>query len=437
MVTLKRLIPLKDWSAQLATKKPLIATALVALLAGAVGSRLLSRPAPPAASALPPAAPVALKSVTALGYLEPGGKILQVSAPNANDGSRLESLRVKEGDRVERGAILAVLNSESRLKAALNQAQAQVQVAESKLDQVRSGAKSGELDAQRSEINRLKVEKTGDYNTQSAVVARLEAEYAGVLETQKATGKRLLVAYQTAQAEADRYELLLQAGATSESLRDSKRLEAQTALRRGEEAAAEAEKVRNTLQQQLTEARAARDRAQAARTEQVDGAESTLDRIAEVRPVDIQTAQAEIAQARAAQEKAAADLEQAYVRAPQSGTVLQIHTRVGEKIAPQGVVDLGQTQRMTVRVEVYETDVQRLKLGQTAKVTSAAIGEELTGKVSDIGQKVLRQSVINTDPTSNTDARVMEVEIELDAMSSERSRRFSNSQVTAQIITDA
>ncbi|MFM2431422.1 MAG: hypothetical protein RLZZ511_2635 [Cyanobacteriota bacterium] len=436
MVTLKQLLPLQD--GQLGAKGPLILTALVALLAGVAGTKLLSRPTNPATSApTPVVAPLALKSVTALGYLEPGGKILQVSAPNANDGSRLESLRVKEGDRVERGAIIAVLNSESRLLAALSQARSQVSVAQAKLSQVKSGAKSGEIDAQRSEIARLEAERTGDYNTQTAVIARLEADLAGAINTQKATRERLIVDYETAQAEADRYEQLFQAGATSASQRDSKRLAAQTAFRQGQEAAASAERTRETLRQQIKEAKAALARSQDARSDQVNSAESTLDRIAEVRPVDVQAAAAEVAQAQAAVDKAEADLEQAYVRAPQSGTVLQIHTRVGEKIAPEGVVDLGQTQRMTVRIEVYETDVKRLKLGQTAKVTSDAIGEELTGKVSDIGQKVLRQSVVNTDPTSNTDARVMEVEIELDAASSERSRRFSNSQVTAQIVTEA
>jgi HlyD family secretion protein len=116
---------------------------------------------------------------------------------------------------------------------------------------------------------------------------------------------------------------------------------------------------------------------------------------------------------------------------------LKIHTRAGEKIAAEGVVDLGQTQRMTALLEVYESDVKRIKLGQSAKVTSDAIGEDLTGSVREIGQKVLRQNVVNTDPTSNTDARVMEVRIELDPESSAKVAKFTNSQVTAKIMTDS
>jgi HlyD family secretion protein len=430
------MVTFKDLPEQFSAQRPLIITGVAALLIGIAGTKLVTgRSASPTPAPTSVAAPV-IQSVTALGRLEPNGEIVSVSAPSSSDGSRIEVLRVNAGDRVAKGDIIAVLNSQNRLQAAFAQAQGQVRVAEAKLAQVQSGAKSGEIAAQRSEIARLKAEQTGDYNTQSAIVARLEAELTGVKNTQVATRKRLQADYDNAVQEADRYEQLFVAGATSESLRDSKRLAAQTSLRKGEEAYAEANRVKNTLTEQIIEARAARDRSVSSRNEQVDAADANLDRIEEVRPVDVQTAQAEIAQAAAARDKAAAELEQAYVRAPQTGTVLKIHTRAGEKIATEGVVDLGQTQQMIALVEVYETDVPRIKVGQTAMVMSDAIGQEVTGSVREIGQKVLRQNVVNTDPTSNTDARVMEVRIELDADSSAKVAKFTNSQVTAKIITD-
>jgi HlyD family secretion protein len=432
------MVTFKDLPEQFAEKTPLIVTGIAALLIGIIGTKVITgRSAPaPTPSATPVSAPV-IQSVTALGRLEPNGKIISVSANGGTEGSRIEELQVKEGDRLKSGDIIAVLNSEPRLRAALRQAEAQVNVAEAKLAQIKSGAKSGEIQAQRSEIARLNAEKIGDFNTQSAVVGRLEAELAGALNTQKATKERLLAEYENAKLEADRYEQLFTAGATSASLLDNKRLAAQIAYRKGQEAYSEAGRVRETLAQQITEAKAALNRSRNARGEQVDAAAATLDRIAEVRPVDIQTALAEVAQAQAAQTKAAAELDQAYVRAPQDGTVLKVSTRAGEKIATEGIIDLGQTQRMTALLEVYESDVKRLKLGQTAKVSSDAIGEEVTGKVSMIGQKVLRQNVVNTDPTSNTDARVMEVRIELDPESSAKVAKFTNSQVTGKILTDS
>jgi HlyD family secretion protein len=420
-------------------KSPLVVTALVALLIGIGGTTLVSRLGPGTKSAQPQATatavpPPVISTVTALGRLEPQGDILSISAPSA-DG-RIESLRVNEGDRLAQGDIIAVMSSESRYKAALQQAEEQVRVAQAKLGQVQSGAKGGQLQAQRSDIARLEAERVGDYNTQSAVIARLEADLAGAIKTQASTKARLIADYKNAQVEADRHNQLYDVGAISASLRDSKRLAAEVAFRRGMEAQSEAERLRNTLGQQLKEARAALARSQSAKADQIDASRATLDQIAEVRPADVQTAQAEIGQARAAVEKATADLEQAYVRAPQAGIVLKISSRAGEKIATEGLIDMGQTQRMVARVEVYESDVKRIKEGQLAEVTSDAIGEMLKGRVSQIGRKVLRQNVVNTDPTLNADARIMEVWVELDSGASEKVSRFTNSQVTATIMTN-
>jgi HlyD family secretion protein len=426
---------LKGISEKITGQTPLLITGALALVIGIAGTRIVMSQSTPAPIAPTPVTPE-LKSVTALGRLEPKGQIIKLSAPNATDGSRLEVLKVKEGDSVKKGDVIAVLNSQVRLEAALQQADEQVNVAQAKLAQVQSGAKTGEIQAQRSEVARLNAERTGDYNTQVAVIARLEADLDGIRNTQKATGFRLQADYDNAKLEADRYETLYTAGATSASLRDSKRLVAQTAFRRGQEAAAEAERARNTLTQQIREAKAALERSQSARSEQVDAADSTLDRIAEVRPVDVQTATAEVRQAQAARTKAAADLEQAYVRSPQDGTILKIYTRSGEKIATEGIVDLGQTRKMMAIVEVYESDRQRVKLGQKVKISTAAIDGELQGTVQEIGQKVLRQSLTNTDATTNTDARVIEIRIELEASSSQKVAQFTNAQVTAQILTD-
>jgi HlyD family secretion protein len=426
------MVGFKEWPKRMADNLPLVITAIVALSLGVVGSRITSsRPAEPA-TVVAPVTPE-LKTVSALGRLEPIGTIISVSANSGVEGARIEALRVKEGDRLQKGDIIAVLNSEKRLKATVEQAQEQVRVAQAKLAQVKSGAKSGEIAAQRSEVARLNAERTGDFNTQSAVVARLKGELEGVINTQKATRDRLQADYDNAKLEAERYQQLFAQGATSASLRDSKRLVGDIAYRRGQEAASESERIRNSLIQQITEANAALERSQNAQKQQVAAANSTLDRIAEVRPVDVQTAAAEVAQAQAGAAKAAADLEQAYVIAPQEGVVLKIHTYTGEKIAAEGVIDLGRTQQMTALVEVYESDVRRLKVGQSAKVLSDAIDGELNGQVTEIGRKVLRQSLVNTDPTSNTDSRVMEVRIQLDPESSQKAAQFTNSQVTAKI----
>ncbi len=347
-----------------------------------------SSPAQPVETSTPQ-----IKTVTALGRVEPEGEVIELSAPTSTEGNRVDELLVQEGDRIRKGQAIAVLNSRDRLQAAVLQAQEQVRVAQAKLTQVRAGAKTGEIQAQRSEIAQLDAERVGDLNTQSATIARLEAEV------------------QNAQVEYQRYASLYQNGAISASQRDSKQLALTTTQRQLQEAQAALDRTRNSRQQQLNEARA------------------TLDQIAEVRPVDVQVAQADVKQALAAVEQAKANLEQAYVRSPQEGQILKIHTRPGELISNDGIAEIGRTQQMFAIAEVYESDIKNIRPGQTARVSSDSIDGELNGSVEQVGYKVLRQDIVNTDPSANIDGRIVEVKIRLDANSSRKAARLTNQQV--------
>jgi HlyD family secretion protein len=63
--------------------------------------------------------------------------------------------------------------------------------------------------------------------------------------------------------------------------------------------------------------------------------------------------------------------------------------------------------------EVYETDVARVKLGQTATVRSPSLPRPLRGEVDRSGLKIGKLDALGTDPAARTDARVVEVEIRL------------------------
>jgi HlyD family secretion protein len=152
-----------------------------------------------------------LKTVTALGRLEPVGEVVKLSAPTSNQGNRVEQLLVQEGDRLKKGQVVAILDAYPRLKAALEQADQQVKVAQAQLAVVKAGAKQGEIAAQNAEIARIEAQYQGDIATQSAAVRRLQAEV------------------QNAQAEYERYQSLFDAGAISASQRYSKGLILSTA----------------------------------------------------------------------------------------------------------------------------------------------------------------------------------------------------------------
>ncbi len=339
-----------------------------------------------------------IQTVTALGYLEPRGKVIKLSAPSTSGGaSRVEQLLVKQGDAVKAGQVIAILDSRDRLRAALVEAQEQVKVARSNLAVVKAGAKRGEVNAQQSEIGRLEAQRQGDAQAQAATVARLQAER------------------QNAQAEARRYESLYREGAVSASVRDTKALTLATA------------------QRSLQEAQVVLDRIQTTRSPELTSAKATLDRIAEVRLVDVEASQAQVDKAIAAVQQAKAQLDLATVRAPQDGVVLEIHTRPGELISSDGIVELGSTQQMTALLEVYETDIGKVRFGQPTKLFADSYPEALSGKVSEIGVKVKRQNVVNSDTSGNIDARIVEVRVQLDAASVQKVARLTNLQVTGEI----
>jgi HlyD family secretion protein len=64
-----------------------------------------------------------VKTVTALGRLEPKGEVIKLSAPASTEGSRVEQLLVKEGDTVKTGQVVAILDSRDRLAGRLRRSQ--------------------------------------------------------------------------------------------------------------------------------------------------------------------------------------------------------------------------------------------------------------------------------------------------------------------------
>ncbi|MFS6818567.1 biotin/lipoyl-binding protein [Synechococcus lacustris Tous-12m] len=85
------------------------------------------------------------RQVSALGRLEPEGKIRKISLPSSLSGDRIEKLLVEENQIVKAGTPLAILNSALARKASLEEAQQEVKVAQSELALVRSGAKKVKL----------------------------------------------------------------------------------------------------------------------------------------------------------------------------------------------------------------------------------------------------------------------------------------------------
>lgn len=388
-----------------------------------------------AATPSPGSTPIAPNAVSALGRLEPQGEVISLAAPSTVQGARVAQMMVAEGDEVRQGQVIAVLDSRQRLEAALAQAEAGVRVAEANLNKTTAG-QTGTIPAQQSEVGRLEVQLVGEQNTNRATLAKLEAELQGQIGSQAATVSRAAAEFRTADNDFQRFQQLAQAGAISDSELDSRRLTRDSAQARLNEAQANQNRIVESQRQQINEARATAQKNVDSLQEQINQARANLDRVNQANPTDIQSAQAEVERAIAAVTQAKAELDLAFVRAPSAGQILKINTRAGETLeSGKGIVELGQTSQMIVIAEVYESDIGKVKVGQSVDIISEgnSFSGELKGSVAQLGLKIGRKDVLSTDPAAAVDVRVVEVKIRLDAADSKKVSGLTNSNVIVKI----
>ncbi len=152
----------------------------------------------------------------------------------------------------------------------------------------------------------------------------------------------------------------------------------------------------------------------AAREKALQSEQAKLTTLQQSGDIDIMIAEAELQSAQAQAQHAQAEMQQAIVRAPIDGLIAKVHVKRGERPDAEGVAELVQTDPMFVTAEVYETDVRYVQRGQRAEITSPAAPDTLTGVVESIGFKVGRNRILDNDPASVADARVVEAKIKLD-----------------------
>ncbi|MFM6199745.1 MAG: HlyD family efflux transporter periplasmic adaptor subunit, partial [Dolichospermum sp.] len=312
---------------------------------------------------------------------------------------------------------------------------------------------AGEKDAQQAMIGRIAAQLSGEKIAQEAAVTRLEAELLGQKESLKATVERVRAEQRNAQVDSGRYEFLYKQGAISQQERDRRQLnavttnqqliESQASLKRAiatikqqiSEARANQVKTLNTLQQQLIEATANRNKTLVTLQRQIDEETEKLNRLLVVSPLNVQVAQAQVTNAIAFMRKAQAELQQSYVKAPSSGEILKIYTKSGEIMGVNGIAEIGQTDQMFVVAEVPEDTISKVRLGQTATISSdnGTFNGQLKGKVTEIGRKIGKKDVLNNDPAADIDARVVEVKIALSPEFNQQVSGLTNAKVTVEI----
>lgn len=422
-------------------------TTWIVALAAAVGLASLAatiyslshfQPSSPKVSPTPVAAPKkSAASISALGRLEPLGEVVKVAPPPSLGGAKVAKLLVEEGEYVAAGQVIAILDNYNLRQKAVKLAEEEEKVARANLNIVRAGAKTGEIEAQKAEIARLKAELQGEIPQNQAKIARIAAEIDGERRRQTATIGRLEAKLSNAKREFQRYQQLAADGGISESELDARRLTQQTAQEELEEARANFNKTIATLSEELSETRANSDRIVATLEKQIREATANLERVAEVRGVDVTKARAEVERASASVEHAREELSLTVVRAPFSGQILKIKAYPGESVVQsEGIVELGRTGQMLAIAEVYENDIGGVRVGQSATVVSenATFPGKLQGKVKQVGLQIGKKDVLESDPAADIDVRVIEVKILLTPESSKQVAELTNAKVIVEIM---
>ena len=310
------------------------------------------RKATASAAATPPAA------VACLGHLIPGEGVIEIGAPYSLGGGPcvIAELRVRRGDRVQAGQILAVLHNYRMASAEAAAAAAQVKVAEAALAQVRAGAKPDDIAALR------------------ASVAQREAE----LENERPAYVRAQTLFKEKSISISDLEAAQRSFTVTEQALDETRHRAAS--------------------------------------------------LAEVRPVDVAYAESQVALARAQLASSEAQVEQALVRAPIAGVVLDTLLQPGE-LAATPVMSLGATDAMGVEAYVYDTDIRRVRPGAAATITSHAFVGALTGTVTDVAPLLRSSPAVPIRPEAATDRRVVKARIALAPADAKRVAHLSNQEV--------
>jgi HlyD family secretion protein len=136
------------------------------------------------------------------------------------------------------------------------------------------------------------------------------------------------------------------------------------------------------------------------------------------RSEDVAIARALLDQAYGQLAEAEAYLEKTRVRSPIAGVVLHRFKRAGEGVSdqpPTPIVKIGDVSELRVRVDVDETDVGRVAVGQRAFVTADAWpGRRFQGTVIRVGQRLGRKTLRTDDPTERNDTKVLETLVALD-----------------------
>jgi HlyD family secretion protein len=324
--------------------------------------------------------------VNATGSLQPRAEV----AAAFSTGGRVEAVLVVEGDRVVAGQSLVRLETDL-LTLQLEQARAGLAVSQANLDKLLAAARPEDVTVSRSSLT-----QAASNQEELRVTLAAAAEQARLSWTQAANALRDAQAnYENIYWENRELEDRVGVEDMPDEALDAE-AKAWRAVENAESAMEQARlSYEQALQRQSSDLQAA--------GAQVVSAQANLDRLLQgASPADIAVAQAAVNQSRVAVDIAQAQLDRAVLVAPLSGTITALYVQPGEMAgAGQPVVVLSDLSALEIEVQLDETDVARVAVGQAVVVRLDAFpGLKLAGQVTEIAPVAQTQAGVVLYPVT-------------------------------------
>ena len=284
-------------------------------------------------------------------------------------GGRIQQILVREGDRVQPGQPLIVLEA-GDLEAQRAIADAQLEQSRAALEKLQAGARPEEI----AQANARAAQATAALaeTRHGSRVEEIAAAQARVAQVQAQVDK--------AKLDADRAHRLLASQAIPQAEADA----ADTALRT---VTAERDAQQQVLDQLRAGARSEEKQQAAARAAEAEAAAKLV--IAGARVEDLRAAQAQVDAAKARVDQLDVMIGELTIRAPAAARVESLDLRPGDILAPNApAATLLEDDQLYVRIYVPETQLGHVKVDQVIPITVDSFGDkEFKGKVEHVDEK--------------------------------------------------
>ncbi|MEI7833355.1 MAG: efflux RND transporter periplasmic adaptor subunit [bacterium] len=343
------------------------------------------------------------RAVTATGTLQP----LTTVSVKSNVGGQVMRLNVVEGMKVKMGDVIALIDP-SDSQSAYNQAAADMDSANAKIRQA-------QLQANAQPVLTNANQEQARHSLDSAQAALDQLNNANIPQRQVAAKQALDQAIATlnvAQKESDRQHELLNSGYTPEKTvqaADAQLIQAQgqvdSARKKYDTLNSEIEGDREAAQARVLQAQDALNQAIANGYQNQTSSDNVV------------TARAAATRSKAALDNAKTNLDYCTVIAPRDGVVIKKYVEEGGMVAAGkssggssgpgiSIVDIADISHMYATVNVDETDIGKIKMGQPVEISvDAYSSDSFLGQVTKIApQTVVTQNVTTIPVTVQVDS---------------------------------